>query len=211
MKATPMFLKQAFFSAGIAALIVPSIAAANPAVESSAAPASAQLVAQKRQANYQTFRSPSLGFRISFPSSYTVDRSEEAQGTVRLTRAQPSAQASAQPTELQSGGNKAQSNAGSVLISRFDNPKRLSAAEWAKQNDAQSNFVTGRQSDYRRYEFAGQPAISYSWCASECGDSVVFTSRDGRQIIVLSAIYDYPSDPVRWEFQNIAGKFQFAR
>ncbi len=206
MKATPMFLKQAFLYTGIAALLVPSMSIAAP-VRGSSTKAPVQ---SSTKEGYQTFSSPTLGFRISYPGVYSVDRSGESQGTVRLARA--GAQAAQPQTNGGSGGSKANaSDAGSVLISTFDNPKKLSAAEWAKQNDAQSGFVSGRQSDYRSYKFAGQPAIAYSWCTSECGDSVVFPSRDGKKIVVISALYDLPGDPVRWEFQDIIGKFQFAK
>jgi hypothetical protein len=121
-----------------------------------------------------------------------------------LTPAQGGAEQAAQ------SGQPAQKNETGILISTFANPNGLSAEQWAQQNDAQS-FFSGRQSEIRSSRFAGQPAIAYSWCATDCGDSVVFPSRDGKRIVVLSAVYEYPGDPIRWQFQSIAGKFQFAK
>jgi hypothetical protein len=205
MKATLMFLKQALLFSGLAVLILPPIAVANP---SSSSKAPAQVSASTKE-GYQTFSSSTLGFRISFPGVYSVDRSTESQGTIRLTRA--GAENTTPQQQPGGGGAKSGSEAGSILVSSFDNPKKLSAADWAKQNDAQSAFVSGRQSDYQSRKFAGQPAIAYSWCTSECGDSVVFPSRDGKKMVVISAVYELPGDPVRWEFQDIVGKFQFAK
>jgi hypothetical protein len=205
MKATHMFLKQALLFSGLAALILPSIAVANP----SSSPKTPVQVSASTKEGLQTFSSSTLGFRISFPNVYSVDRSAESQGTIRLARAGAQNTPGQQPGG--GGANKSGSEAGSILVSAFDNPNKLSAADWAKQNDAQSAFVSGRQSDYRSYRFAGQPAIAYSWCTSECGDSVVFPSRDGKKMVVISAVYELPGDPVRWEFQDVVGKFQFAK
>ncbi len=136
---------------------------------------------------YQTYQSQRYKFKIDYPSSYRLD----ATGDSRGVRLQP----------------KAPDQAGSIAIEAFSNPQKLSASEWVSQQTA-SHF-SDRQDSLKSYSFAGQPAIAYPWCAKICGDDVVFPSRDRQTIMVLTVFYDYPSDPIRWDFQSIIGKFRF--
>lgn len=145
--------------------------------------------AQASQNDYQTYQSQRLNFKIAYPSSYKLDANAENQGYLQL-----------QP--------KATDQAGRIVMNAFSNPNRLSALEWARQRTAESNF-THRQDDPKRYTFAGQPAISYPWCAKVCGDNVVFPSRDRQKMMVLTVLYEFLSDPIRWDFQNMIGKFRF--
>ncbi len=203
MKSMSSWLTSSSLVAGVLAAMAPAVVFALPARQSATQPT---LVAQAQSTNYQIYQSPQLGFRIAYPKGYTVDTSDVSKGYLRFSRDASTLQASAAETSTQAqpGGQS-----GSIVASTFDNPGGLSALEWAQQNGEKSFFETGRQSNYQSRKFAGQNAIAYSWCASQCGDSVVFPSRDGKRIIVLSAVYQLPGDAVRWEFQNTIGKFRF--
>jgi hypothetical protein len=189
-------------------MVVPVVAVAVPrqSAPSASPPSVAQSNAPSKSSAYEIYHSPQLGFRIAYPKSYTVDTSKEGEGYLRFSRNVGTPQASAAETTAAAPESD---RSGSIIAATFENPKGLSALEWAKQNDKTSYFQTGRQGNYQSRKFAGQPAIAYSWCATECGDNIVFPSRDGRRIIVLSALYDLPGDDVRWEFQNVVGKFRF--
>ncbi len=169
-------------------LLAGALISLNPGAVSAAAIAPS-IQAQARQSHYQTYQSQRLNFKIAYPSSYQLDSSAENRGYLQL-----------QP--------KATNQAGRIVITAFNNPNRLSALEWVRQRTAESNFAH-RQDDPKRYTFAGQPAVSYPWCTKVCGDNVVFPSRDRQKMMVLSVLYDYPSDPIRWDFQNMIGKFRF--
>ncbi len=54
-----------------------------------------------------------------------------------------------------------------------------------------------------------QSPVSYPGCANVCGDNVVFLSRDRQKMMGFTVRYDYPFDPIRWDFQNMIGKFRF--
>lgn len=152
-------------------------------------PATIPIPAQAAQSSYQTYQSQRLNFKIAYPASYRLDASAENRGYLQL-----------QP--------KAANQAGRIVMNELSNPDQLSALEWVRQRAAESNF-TNRQDDPKRYTFAGQPAVSYPWCAKVCGDNVVFPSRDRQKMMVLTVLYDYPSDQIRWDFQNMIGKFRF--
>lgn len=204
MKSMSSWLTSSSLIAGVLTAMAPAVVFALPTRPTVTSQPS--LVAQSASTTYQIYQSPQLGFRIAYPKGYIVDTSDVGKGYVRFSRNAGTPQASAVET-----ATKAQSEdqSGSIVAATFDNPGRLSALEWAQQNGEKSFFETGRQSNYQSRKFAGQNAIAYSWCASQCGDSVVFPSRDGKRIIVLSAVYQLPGDAVRWEFQNTIGKFRF--
>ncbi len=178
-------IKRVSFLTG--ALIVLSFLSHNVAAIARAVTASPQ-VAQTNQDGYQTYQSQRFKFKIDYPPSYRLDATEESRG-IRL-----------QPTT--------KDQTGSIVIAAFSNPNRLSALEWVSQQTAESNF-SNRQDTPRSYSFAGQPAISYPWCDKVCADNVVFPSRDRQTIMVLTVLYDYPADQIRWDFQSIIGKFRF--
>lgn len=217
MKAITLSIQQICLYAGLLSLSIPLVAHATPVLSNP----SMFLIAQANSRSAQAFQSRELGFRIEVPQNYTIDRSQERQGIITFrNEATPAAVGSDQPapavpTENQTAavtGDEPQvSPSDKIQVRTFDNPKRLSAADWAKQNDAQS-FLSARQSEIQQRRFAGQPAISYSWCSNTvCGDNIVLPSRDRRRIIVLSALYDFPGDSVRWDFQRIAGQFRFVQ
>ncbi|NDJ16589.1 hypothetical protein [Myxacorys almedinensis] len=196
-----------YLLAGVISALVPTLVFAALPHQATAKPALvAQSSAESESNAYQIYQTPELGFRIAYPKGYTVDTSNVGEGYLRFVQpaSAPEAEATQPTTKAESGGQ-----AGSIVAAAFDNPTNLSALAWAQQNGEKSFFETGRQSNYQSRKFAGQDAIAYSWCATECGDSVVFPSRDGKRIIVLSAVYDLPGDAVRWDFQNTIGKFRF--
>lgn len=218
-------IQQLGLCAGALSFVLPSILHAVPVMSETAKPT--QIAAQSGSRSTQAYQSRQLGFRFEYPETYTLDTSKEQQGVLTLrSNAIPPAIGSDQPDPnavpgsdqppFVTGEEPQRSPGDKISIRTFNNPQRLSAIEWAKRNEAQSYF-SGLQSNPRQYQFAGKPAVSYSWCStaitngSNCGDSVILPSRDGRQIIVLSAVYDYPGDEVRWDFQNMVGKLRLTR
>lgn len=225
MRVVASSIQQLCVCAGALTLVVPAIFQAAPAMSETAKPS--YIAAQSSSRAARSYQSQQLGFRFEYPQSYSLDTSKERQGVLVLrSNANPPAIGSDQPAPNSVPGNdqppfvtgeQPQRSAGDkISIKTFANPQRLSAIEWARRNNAQSYF-NGRQGNPRQYSLAGKPAVSYSWCSnaittgSNCGDSVVLPSRDGRQVIVLSAVYDYPGDEVRWDFQNIVGKIRLTR
>jgi hypothetical protein len=217
MKLSAFSFRQICLCVGLLSLTVPTIARAIPVSSN----ASMLLIAQATSRAAQAYKSQALGFQIGIPQNYTVDASQEKQGIITLrNQSAPSAVGSDQPAPSAVPGNQPPFVTGEkpqitaedkIRVATFANPNRLSAEAWAKQNQAQS-FFNGIQGQPQQRRFAGQPALTYSWCSSEiCGDNIVLPSRDGKQIIVLSALYDYPGDAVRWDFQKIAGQFRFTR
>ena len=214
MKVKTNSLQQLCFYAGAFSLLIPVVGYTTPTVSN---PATFFIAQANAASSAQTFQSRELGFRIDVPQNYAVDTSQKNEGVVTFrNQSVPQAVGSDQPapdaTATTAAAEQPQAAPNDAIrVATFENPKRLSAADWAKQNEAQS-FINGRQSEIQQRQFAGQPAVSYSWCASSaCGDSIIVPSRDRRQIFVLSALYDFPGDSVRWDFQTIAGRFRFVQ
>lgn len=209
MKVSKLFPLQALFYSGMLSFTIAGIAHAVPVTQMQRTMGA---TAQASSGTSKTYQSQ-LGFRFEIKEPYAVDRSQEGKGKIVLrdpsleTQAMGSDEAAPVNSNVQS-----QSSPGDkITISRFDNPQRLSARQWAEQNKTLS-FFDQRQGNYRSRNFAGEPAVSYSWCATNtCGDSVIVPSRDGRRIFVLSALYAYPGDAVRWDFQRMAGRFQLTQ
>jgi len=201
---------QRFFYSGILSCMIPGIAYATMA---QAAPKSQMYaVGQASGGTIKTYKSQ-LGFRFDFKAPYTLNTSQEGKGTLVLRNPAlgPEAVGSDESAPVSSNIQSQSSPGDKITIVSFDNPKRLSARQWAEQNKTQS-FFDGKQSDYRSYTFAGEPAISYSWCGNNnCGDSVIVPSRDGRKIFVLSALYEFPGNAVRWDFKQMVGRFQLTQ
>lgn len=207
MQLSNLFSLQAVCYASLLSLAAPAMAQASP-FKGDLDP-SAYTIAQASAGTFRTYQSP-LGFRFEFPSSYNLDRSQETKGTVVLKSSSitPSAVGSDEPAPVDSNVQSQSSPGDKIIITEFPNPQRLSARQWAEQNKEQS-FFNGRQSNAQSYSFAGQPAVSYSWCATNsCGDSVIVPSRDRSRVFVLSALYEYPGNAVRWDFKNMIGKFR---
>jgi hypothetical protein len=210
MKVSNLSPIQFFFCAGLLSLAVPAVAQAAPFKGSS--DQTVYTIAQASAGAFQTYKSP-LGFRFEFPSAYNLDASKESQGTIVLQTeaSKPTAEGSDEPAPVDSNVQSQTSPGDRITVTEFANPQRLSAQQWAQQNKDKS-FFDGRQSDYRAYSFAGQPAVSYSWCGNNtCGDSVIVPSRDRRSVFVLSALYEYPGNAVRWDFKNMIGRFRLTQ
>ncbi len=218
MRVSKLSPLQAFFYSGLLSCAMPLAHATVTAGIAQAAPAQSTpkvqmyAVGQASGGTLKTYQSQ-LGFRFDFKAPYALDTSQERKGTLVLRNSSlgPEAVGSDEPAPVESNVQSQSSPGDKITISRFENPKRLSARQWAEQNKPRS-FFDGRQSDYRSYSFAGEPAISYSWCGtSNCGDSVVVPSRDGRSIFMLSALYEYPGNAVRWDFKNMVGRFRLTQ
>ncbi|MCU0551691.1 MAG: hypothetical protein MUC48_20305 [Leptolyngbya sp. Prado105] len=210
MKVSNFSLPQTLLYAGILTLTVPAIAQAAPFKGGS--DQTVYTIAQASAGTFKTYKSP-LGFRFEFPSSYNLDTSQEAKGTIVLqtSESKPTAEGSDEPAPVDSNVQSQSSPGDKITVTEFPNPQRLSAQQWAEQNKDKS-FFDGRQSDYRAYSFAGQPAVSYSWCGNNsCGDSVIVPSRDRTRVFVLSALYEYPGNAVRWDFKNMIGRFRLTQ
>lgn len=210
MKLTKLSRPQMFFCAGLLSLAVPAVVQASPFTSNS--DQTIYTIAQASAGTFQTHKSP-LGFRFDFPTTYNLDTSQESKGTIvlRSTVEAPTAVGSDEPAPVDSNVQSQSSPGDKIIVAEFSNPKRLSAQQWAEQNRDKS-FFDGRQSDYRAYSFAGQPAISYSWCGTNnCGDSVIVPSRDRTKVFVLSALYEYPGNAVRWDFKNMIGRFRLTQ
>lgn len=210
MKVSKLSSLQAVLYAGLLSLSVSAIAQASP-VKSHAA-TSLYAASPSSAGTFKTYKSQ-LGFRLQIPSNYNIDTSQESKGTLvlRSVPEKPVAEGSDQPAPVNSNVQSQSSPGDKIIVAEFANPQRLTARQWAEQNKERS-FFDGRQSDYRSYSFAGKPAVSYSWCGtSNCGDSVIVPSRDGKQIFVLSALYEYPGNAVRWDFKNMIGKFRLTQ
>ncbi|MGG6265088.1 hypothetical protein ACQ4M3_06520 [Leptolyngbya sp. AN03gr2] len=210
MKVSKLASLQAFFYSGFLSVTIAGIAQATPT--QTAPKPTVYAVGQETGGTLRTYQSQ-LGFRFDVKAPYTIDTSQERQGTivVRNPSLENAAVGSDEPAPVDSNVQSQSSPGDRITITRFDNPNRLNARQWAEQNPTQSLF-DGRQSDYRSYSFAGQPAVSYSWCGnSNCGDSVVVPSRDGRSIFVLSALYEYPGNAVRWDFKRMVGRFRLTQ
>lgn len=213
MKAPKLPFRDLLLSAGLISLLIAPLASAAPARSRNSSVATSSQAAS----TFKTYQSK-LGFQIDFPSTYTVDASQEGQGSVVLrSRSNPqTAIGSDQPAPTVNGpinsNIQSQSSLGDrIVVTQFDNSQQLSPLQWAQQNKTKS-FFDQRQDNYRSYSLAGKPAVSYSWCGTDrCGDNVVLPSRDGRRILVLSALYDYPGNAVRWDFQNLVGKLRLTQ
>lgn len=211
MKVTSQPFRQLFLYAGLLSLLVPSVAVSAPSA--STGRSSTQAAANVGQA-YQSSR---LGVRVELPSQYEIDKSQENRGVLVLrNRNAPPAIGSDQPASgtnngFVTGEQPQVTAADRITVSEFDNPKRLSGLQWAQQNTEKS-FFNQRQNNYQSKSFAGQPSVSYSWCSTNiCGDSIVVPSPDRKRVVVLSALYDYPGNAVRWDFKNTVGQFRFTR
>lgn len=210
MKVSKLPLLQVFFYSGILSCAIAGIAQSAP-LQSASKP-TMYAVGQASGNTLKTHKSQ-LGFRLDFKEPYVLDTSQEGKGTLVLRNrsATPEAIGSDEPAPVDSNVQSQSSPGDKIIITRFDNPQRLGARQWAEQNKTQS-FFDGRQSGYRSYSFAGQPAVSYSWCGTNnCGDSVIVPSRDGRSVFVLSALYDYPGNAVRWDFKQMVGRFRLTQ
>ena len=206
MKVSKLSSFQAVFYAGLLSLSVSTVSQASPAKSNTP---SLQAVSQASAGTFKTYKSQ-LGFQLEFPSAYAVDTSQESKGTLvlRSVPEKPFAEGSDQPAPVYSNVQSQSSPGDKIIVTEFANPQGLTARQWAERNKEKS-FFDGRQNDYRSYSFAGKPAVSYSWCAtSRCGDSVIVPSRDGKHIFMLSALYEYPGNAVRWDFKNMIGKFR---
>lgn len=209
MRVSKLSLLQAFFYSGLLSCMTAGIAQATPRTIPKV---QMYAVGQASGGILKTYQSQ-LGFRFDFKAPYSLDTSQEGKGTLVLRNRSlgPEAVGSDEPAPVESNVQAQSSPGDKITISRFENPQRLSARQWAEQNKAQS-FFDGRQSDYRSYSFAGEPAISYSWCGKDnCGDSVIVPSRDGRSVFMLSALYEYPGNAVRWDFKNMIGSFRLTQ
>lgn len=210
MKVSKLFSLQAFFYSGMLSFTIAGTVHAAPTAPTQKGQLSA--AGQPTSSAAKTYQSQ-LGFRFAFKDPYVVDKTQEGKGTIVLRNRSLTNQAigSDQPAPVDSNVQSQSSPGDKITISRFDNPQRLSARQWAEQNKTVS-FFDQQQSDYRSYNFAGEPAVSYSWCTTDhCGDSIVVPSRDGRKIFVLSAFYEYPGNAVRWDFKRMAGRFQLTQ
>ncbi|MBW4524835.1 MAG: hypothetical protein KME18_06520 [Phormidium tanganyikae FI6-MK23] len=218
MRVSKLSPLQAFFYSGFLSCAMPLAFASVTSGIAQAAPdqpskdVQMYAVGQASGGTLKTYQSQ-LGFRFDFREPYALDTSQEGKGTVVLRNGSISTEAigSDEPAPVDSNVEAQHSPGDKITVTRFDNPQRLSARQWAEQNKTQS-FFDGRQSDYRSYSFAGQPAVSYSWCGTgNCGDSVIVPSRDGRSVFVLSALYEYPGNAVRWDFKQMIGRFRLTQ
>lgn len=210
MKVSNLSCLQTFFYVSLLSLTLPAIAQASPFKEDSAQ--TVYTIAQASAGKSKAHQSP-LGFRIEFPTTYNLDTSQEAKGRLVLQsrEAKSSAIGSDEPAPIDSNVISQSSPGDKIIITEFSNPKRLSARQWAEQNKDKS-FFNGRAGDDRSYSFAGQPALFYSWCSTNnCGDSVIVPSRDKSQVFVLSALYEFPGNAVRWDFKKMIGKFRLTQ
>ncbi len=210
MKVSKLSSLQAILYSGLLSCSISTIAEAAPKPASPTTTLYA--VGQASSGTLRTYQSQ-MGFQLKFPSAYTLDTSQEKKGVLVLQNpsAAPSAVGSDEPAPVNSNVQSQSSPGDKIIVTEFANPQRLTARQWAEQNKGKS-FFDGRQSDYRSYSFAGKPAVSYSWCAtSNCGDSVLVPSRDGKRIFMLSALYEYPGNAVRWDFKNMIGKFRLTQ
>ncbi len=220
MKVTALRFRQLFLYTGLLSLLIPSVTIVSQASRGIAAPsASTSRSSTQAMANVgQFYQSDRLGLRVEVPSNYQVDKSQENQGVLVLrNRNAPPAIGSDQPASGSGDngfvtGNQPQITAADrITVTEFNNSQRLSALQWAQRNTEKS-FFNQREGDYRSYSFAGQPAVNYSWCSTNiCGDSIVLPNRDRNRIVVLSALYDYPGNAVRWDFKNSIGQFRLTR
>ncbi|HTL89996.1 MAG TPA: hypothetical protein VL134_11385 [Leptolyngbya sp.] len=209
MKVSKLSSFQAFFYAGLLSLSVPAVSQALP---TNGDTTSQDGVAQSSANTPKTYESKS-GFQLQFPSKYSIDSTQTEKGVLvlRSVPAKPPAEGSDEPAPVDSNVQSQSSPGDEIRVTEFANPQKLTARQWAEQNKEKS-FFDGRQSDYRSYSFAGKPAISYSWCAtSNCGDSVIVPSQTGERIFVLSALYDYPGNAVRWDFKKMIGSFRLTQ
>lgn len=210
MKVTKLAPAQVFLYSGFLSCVIAGTAQTAP---SQAAPKPTMYaVGQSTSGTLRSYESD-LGFRFDVKAPYAIDTSQERQGTIIVRNPSINGEAvgSDEPAPVDSNVQSQSSPGDKITITRFENPKRLSARQWVEQNPNQS-FFDGRQSNYKSYSFAGQPAVSYSWCGnSNCGDSVVVPSRDGRSVFVLSALYEFPGNAVRWDFEKMVGQFRLTQ
>jgi hypothetical protein len=156
-----------------------------------------------------TYQSPKFGFKITYPNSYTLDKTFENkypdQGYLTLWK-------NSDYQAIQAGKLFAtETPSSSISISAFSNPNKLSALQWVNKNTPQSNFNRFRQGNYKSLNFVGQSAISYSWCGLNCGDNIVFPSKNGQYIITLNVGYGNKSDKIRQDFQKIISTFKLTK
>jgi hypothetical protein len=156
-----------------------------------------------------TYQSQKFGFKITYPNSYTLDKSFENkypdQGYLTLWK-------NSDYQAIQAGKlYTTEAPSSSISISAFSNPNKLSALQWVNKNTPQSNFNRFRQGNYKTLNFVGQSAISYSWCGLICGDNIVFPSKNGQYIIILNVGYGNKSDKIRQDFQQIISTFQLTK
>lgn len=167
---------------------------------------STQIFAASSQVTYQ---SQKFGFKITYPNSYTLDKTFENkypdQGYLTLWK-------NSDYQAIRAGKLfTTEAPSSSISISAFSNPNKLSALQWINKNTPQSNFNRLRQGNYKTLNFVGQSAISYSWCGLNCGDNIVLPSKKGQYIIILNVGYANKSDKIRQDFQRIISTFQLTR
>jgi hypothetical protein len=142
-----------------------------------------------------------MGFEITYPDGY-VTTSRDRGVTVQTLGDFQQAQAAGNPGGVPARG---------LDILYFDNPEGLSPLDWAQRNDGYSYWSSNQSGKYDFIQFAGQRALTFSWCNGSCGDELLFNRGDGRSLVYIDTYYTDPNDPTRGDFKRMASSIRFAR
>jgi len=156
------------------------------------------------QTDLKTYQNQKLGFQFQYPLTYVLDKTYESKGIIQLYD-------TATYADIKNG--KIVEGASSIGFSVYNNPKNLSAIDWAKDadNSGYSNFndnfnPTG---EYKNIQVDGVDAISYSWVGMGGGDTIVVKSKDSKSIYLFDVGYANKSDKIVGDFLQIVETIKF--
>jgi hypothetical protein len=88
----------------------------------------------------------------------------------------------------------------------FRNEPGSTALKWV-QGNARSNFDADR--GFETLEFAGESALRYTWTGLYEGESIAV--QKGEYIYLLSFTYGQDDQPIRGDFEEFMGTFEFLK
>lgn len=90
-----------------------------------------------------------------------------------------------------------------ITIDVYPNEKKLSAADWAKQD---TNWkISNKETSY--ITVGGIQGVSYSWSGLYAGESIILTK--GTETLVFSVTWITPEDQILKDFDTILKSFSF--
>ncbi|MBP9872223.1 MAG: hypothetical protein KBC53_12160, partial [Nitrosomonas sp.] len=152
--------------------------------------------------DWSNYESQSLGISFSYPAEYVVDVFSQDRSANR-----DSIKLYDQSTyrAKQNGQNVAlAANIGFWII---DNPEKLSALDWAKQNTDHSNF----KGKYKTLQIDSREAISYAWYGLGGGDRVLLVSDDRKSIYSFEVYFMDINEQIRNDFVDIVQTIKFLK
>lgn len=166
-----------------------------------------QLITADNHCDRHTYQNQNFNFSFSYPSDYILVNKDIDGISLYLTLW---SQKDYQYMQSDRSKQDIHGPLRNVRIAVYPNRDRLSPLDWLQTND-NSTFSTIRLGNYKNINFAGRPAISYTWCGLGCTEDIIFSSGDDRYIFKLGVSYDYGNelDLVRNDFEVVTSTFKF--